>query len=40
VGADRPENHGGKGGNVLRKSGDVVHLEPGDFRSAAGALKP
>ena len=41
VGADKPGNHGPReGGNVLRKSGDVVQLEPRDFQSVSGMLKP
>ncbi len=40
VGADKPANHGGKGGNVVRKGGDVVELEPQNFRNATETLKP
>ena len=31
VACDDPRNHGGEGGNVLRKSGDVLLYTPADF---------
>jgi hypothetical protein len=41
VGADKPGNHGPRaGGNFLRKSGDVIELEPRDFENVSGMLKP
>jgi hypothetical protein len=41
VGADKPGNHGPReGGNVLRKTGDVIELEPRDFQNVSGMLKP
>ncbi len=43
VGADLPGNHGrGEGGNVLRKSGDVMTVVEGDllWRRATETTKP
>jgi hypothetical protein len=40
VGADRPGNHGDDGGNLLRKSGDVIELKGREFTNAAETLKP
>jgi hypothetical protein len=40
VGADKVSNHGGEGGNVLRKSGDVLHLSDAEFRSLLHTVKP
>ena len=40
VGADKPDNHGGKGGNLLRKSGDVVELDESEFQQLDRLLRP
>ena len=45
VGCDDPDNHGassseGEGGNVLRKSGDVMELPPNDFTNMLNGTNP
>jgi hypothetical protein len=40
VGADKPMNHHGQGGNVLHKGGDVVELPKGEFEKLPPTVKP
>jgi hypothetical protein len=41
VGGDEPGNHdAGEGGNVLRKSGDVLEIREPEWSALAGLLKP